>query len=294
MEQAKIVIEPNAAYHARREYINKSRLSKMSVCPRYFKWYEDNPQDPSADLIFGSAFHKLVLEPSTFYDEVAIMPNFGRKKEEQEAKRQFVDQNKGKYIITEDEYADIQCMRDSIDNLMFEVADGKFSSARRLFLRGNIENSIYFTDDPTGVLCKCRPDVWRKTVTSDGEIRYVITDLKSSRNGSTDSFKKDIPKYGYDLQTYMCRLGLSLALNVPIESIDFYFLVVEKQAPYLANGIVADETVLKRGEAIFREYIGKYKYCTDTNNWFSYNGEHGIINAVGVPSWLTNNDTDNE
>lgn len=284
MEQAKIVIEPNAAYHANREYINKSRLSKMSVCPRYFKWYEDNPQEPSADLIFGSAFHKFVLEPSTFDEEVVIMPNFGRKKEEQEAKRQFVDQNQGKYIITEEQYDTIKAMRDSINENVY---------ARKL-LRGNVEQSIYFADEPTGVLCKCRPDVWRKVVTKDGEIRYAIIDLKSCRSANTEDFKRDIVKYGYDLQTYMCHLGLSLALNVPIEGIDFFFVAVEKTAPYLVNFQQADETVLKRGEAIFREYIGKYKYCTETNNWYSYNGEHGIINTVGVPSWLTNNDTDNE
>ena len=285
MEQATIVIEQNAAYHARREYINKSRLSKMSVCPRYFKWYEDNQQEPSADLIFGSAFHKLVLEQSTFDDEVAVMPTIDRRtKAGREMYQDFVEKNQGKYIITDEQYDTIRAMRDSINENVY---------ARKL-LRGNVEQSIYFADEPTGVLCKCRPDVWRKVVTEDGEIRYAIIDLKSCRSAVTSDFSRDVVKYGYDLQTYMCRLGLSLALNVPIDNIDFFFVAVEKTAPYLVNLQQADETVLKRGEAIFREYIGKYKYCIDTNNWYSYNGEHGIINTVGVPSWLTNTDTDNE
>lgn len=258
----------------------------MAVCPKYFKWYEDNPQEPSADLVFGSAFHKLVLEPSTFDDEVAIMPTVDRRtKAGKDIYQDFIDTHTQQYIITEEQYDIIKAMRDSINENVY---------ARKL-LRGEVEQSIYFIDEPTGIKCKCRPDVYRKVVTEDGEIRYAIIDLKSCRSAVTDDFCRDAVKYGYDLQSYMCRLGLSLALGVPIENIDFFFVAVEKTTPYLVNLQQADESMLKRGEAIFREYIGMYKYCTETNNWYSYNGEHGIINTVGVPSWLTKqDDTDNE
>jgi hypothetical protein len=50
----------------------------MSVCPAYFKWCEDNPQEPSEDMVLGSAFHKIVLEPETFDKEFMIMPHFDR------------------------------------------------------------------------------------------------------------------------------------------------------------------------------------------------------------------------
>ena len=113
-----IVIETNAEYHGYREAISKSRLANMSVCPAYFKWCEDNPQEPSEDMVLGSAFHKIVLEPETFYDEFAVMPNVDRRTTQGKMKyAEFIIEADGKTVITQEQYDTICGMRDSISLL---------------------------------------------------------------------------------------------------------------------------------------------------------------------------------
>ena len=270
-----IVIETNAEYHGYKEAISKSRLANMSVCPAYFKWCEDNPQEPSEDMVLGSAFHKIVLEPETFYDEFAIMPNVdGRTTQGKLLKKQFDETKGNKQVITQDQYDTICGMRDSIMSNPY---------ARKL-INGNIEQSMYFTDDLTKVECKCRPDVWRKVAD-----RVVITDLKSAKSVMPNDFMRDVVKYHYDLQTAMYRDGASKVLGVPKDNIDFVFIAVEKKPPYLLNIMQADTYVIQKGEADFREYIGTYAECKADGVFYGLNGKNGIINTLSLPDYLLKN-----
>ena len=269
-----IVIETNAEYHGYKEAISKSRLANMAVCPAYFKWCEDNPTEPSEDMVLGSAFHKIVLEPETFDKEFMIMPHFDRRtKEGRLGYENLMNKVQGECItlITKEQYETICGMRDSIMSNPY---------ARKL-INGNIEQSMYFTDDLTKVECKCRPDVWRKVAD-----RVVITDLKSAKSVMPNEFMRDCVKYHYDLQTAMYRDGASKVLGVPKDNIDFVFIAVEKKPPYLLNIMQADTYVIQKGEADFREYIGTYAECLETQNWYSFNGKDNIINNLSLPSYL--------
>lgn len=155
--------------------------------------------------------------------------------------------------------------------------------ARKL-INGNIEQSMYFVDDMTGVQCKVRPDVWRKV----GD-RIAVIDLKSTKSALSTLFANDVVKYHYDLQSYMYCNGVSKVVGVPIENVDFVFIAVEKKPPYLVNILQADKYVLQKGEADFREYIGTYKECLDSGNWYDLNGAYGVINNLTLPSYLLKN-----
>ena len=267
-----IVIETNAEYHGYREAISKSRLSNIAVCPAYFKWCEDNPIEPSEDMVLGSAFHKIVLEPETFYDEFAVMPNVDRRTTQGKMKyAEFIIEADGKTVITQEQYDTICGMRDSIMSNPY---------ARKL-INGNIEQSMYWTDELTKVECKCRPDVWRKVAD-----RVVITDLKSTKSVMPNDFMRDVVKYHYDLQTAMYREGVSKNLNTPKDNIDFVFIAVEKKPPYLLNILQADTYVIQKGEADFREYIGTYAECKADGVFYGLNGKNGIINTLSLPDYL--------
>lgn len=267
-----IIIESNKEYHSDLTAISKSRLSKMSVCPQYFKWCEDNPQEPSEDLIVGSAFHKLVLENETFGKEFVVMPNIDRRtKLGKEQYEQFVLSSEGRQVITQEQYEMICAMRDSVLSNKYAVA----------LLKGNHEHSFYTEDELTKENIKVRPDCYRSV-----QDRIVITDLKSCRSAITEDFMRDVVKYSYDLQAYMYTLAVSKVMNIPQEYVDFVFIAVEKKAPYMMNMLQADQFVLKRGEALFREYIGKYHECKETNHWWGLNGAYGIINNLSLPNYL--------
>lgn len=278
MPKTGIVIETNAEYHGYREAISKSRLANMSVCPAYFKWCEDNPQEPSEDMVLGSAFHKIVLEPETFDKEFMIMPHFDRRtKEGRLGYENLMNKVQGGAItlITQEQYYTICGMRDSIMANPYAIK----------LINGNVEQSMYFTDELTKVECKCRPDVWRKVAD-----RVVITDLKSAKSVMPNDFMRDCVKYHYDLQTAMYRDGASKVLGVPKDNIDFVFIAVEKKPPYLLNIMQADTYVIQKGEADFREFIGTYAECKQTDNWYGLNGANGIINTLSLPEYLIKKD----
>jgi exodeoxyribonuclease VIII len=267
-----IVIESNKDYHSDLTAISKSRLAKMSVCPQYFKWCEDNPQEPSEDLIVGSAFHKLVLEADSFGAEFVVMPNIDRRtKQGKELYEQFIITSQGRDILTQEQYETISAMRDSVLSNKYAVA----------LLKGNHEHSFYTQDELTKETIKVRPDCYRNV-----QDRIVITDLKSCRSAITEDFMRDVVKFSYDLQAYMYTLAVSKVMNIPQENVDFVFIAVEKKAPYMINILQADQFVLERGEALFREYIGKYHECKETNHWWGLNGAYGIINNLSLPNYL--------
>ncbi len=271
-----IVIETNAEYHGYKQAISKSRLANMAVCPAYFKWCEDNPTEPSEDMVLGSAFHKIVLEPETFYDEFAVMPNVDRRTTQGKMKyAEFIIEADGKTVITQEQYDTICGMRDSIMSNPY---------AKKL-INGNIEQSMYWVDDLTKVHCKCRPDVWRAVAD-----RIVLTDLKSTKSVLPNDFMRDVVKYHYDLQDAMYTNGASKVLGVPKDNIDFVFIAVEKKPPYLLNIMQADTYVIQKGEADFREFIGTYAECKQTDNWYGLNGANGIINTLSLPEYLIKKD----
>ena len=69
-------------------------------------------------------------------------------------------------------------------------------------------------------------------------------------------------------------------------SLDFVFIFVEKEPPYLINVTQASRFVIDRGISLFREYLGMYAECKQTNNWYGYNGETGAPNDLMLPSYM--------
>lgn len=268
-----IVRETNKKYHGYLQAISKSRLSKMSICPAYFKWCEENPQEPTEDLVFGSAFHKVVLEPATFDREFAVLPlNIDRRtKAGRETYNEFLESHKNKDIITQEQFETALCMKNAVEK----------NKIAKVLLKGKKETSMYYVDDLTGIECKIRPDLY--TIVND---RLVITDFKSCKNASPEEFTRDIIKYSYDLQVAMYKNGASKVLGYPLDKIDFVFIAVEKKAPHLIGIYEANEDIYQRGDAIYRKYLGMLKHCRETNDWYEYNGITHQPMLLGLPEYL--------
>lgn len=268
-----MVSETNRAYHSN-PAVSKSNLHLIERTPRYYKWYMDNPVEPTESMKFGTAFHKYILEPETFWDEVAVQPILNLRTNEGKAQKQaFMEmcEQEGKTDITQAQYETILKMSESL----------KSDGYSQVLIAGEHEKSFYWTDKLTGIDCKCRPDSFRKI----GD-RILIVDFKTCSSAEYNAIQRDVSKYGYDLQAYMYCKGVSENLNVPMDKIDFMFVFICKEAPYMTNIMQADEFVIERGETLFREYIGTLKYCRETDNWYGYNGKDGRPNILSLPKYL--------
>lgn len=249
--------------------ISRSDLWKISESPEKFKYYRENPEEPTPALVFGQLFHLMALQADTLDDEFAVAPNVDRRtKAGKEEYAQFELGAQGKTIITADMYEQAHAMCESLYSNELAVK----------LLKGEKEKPFFWTDEMTGEECKCRTDV----LTEIGE-NLVIVDLKSTDNARTDDFMKSAIRYGYDFQSAMYSEGVKM--NTGREPL-FVFVAVEKKPPYAVNIMQSDKLLLRRGYDIFRELIGIYHDCKRTNNWYGYLGKYNQINNLALPAYL--------
>lgn len=266
--------ESSDSYHASKP-ISRSKLFRImkngQLCPQNYKYLLENPPEETEALLFGRAFHKFVLEHDGFENEFAVAPVCDRRTSAGKSQwNDFVESAQGKSVITSEMFDSIFGMAESIKNNPYA----------KLLISGEAEKSYYWTDEITGLKCKCRPDV----ITKIGD-KNVIVDLKSTNNASTDAFQRDCIKLGYDLQVAMYKQGVDAYYKKPY---GFVFIAVEKTAPYALNILEADEHFVEKGQALFRELLGELKYCQDTNDWYGYGGaaEIGGINSLTLPAYM--------
>lgn len=255
-------------YHANRG-IGHSALCRFGESPEKFKYFCDNPPESSESLVLGQAFHKLVLEPDEFDAEFAVAPECDRRTKDGKALwAAFCEESAGKTVISAADFAVISAMRESV--LRNPVA-------AKLISGSDHEVSYFWTDEASGVDCKCRPDI----IGRFGQVR-VIADLKSCVCAETAAFARDAVNYGYDVQAYMYKTGV---LENTGDDYDFVFIAVEKKPPYAVNVMVSDEQFVARGGRRFRELIAQYAYCQESGNWYGYQGANGEINTLSLPRW---------
>lgn len=249
--------------------ISRSELFKISESPEKFKFYKEHPGTPTSALLFGQLFHAMVLQPDIVWEQFAECPNIDRRtKAGKEAFMEFEQRSSGKTIVTTEMVEQAQTMCEALNKNEFVAK----------LLNGEKEKPFFWEDELTGEQCKCRTDV----LTEIGD-NLVIVDLKTSDCAETESFIHSAIKYGYDFQSAMYCEGVKI--NTGREPL-FVFIVIEKKPPYAINILQADKLLIRRGHDIFRELIGIYHDCKQTDNWYGYLGKFNQINNLALPAWL--------
>lgn len=150
------------AYH-QDSSISSTGLRELKKSPAHYKAYIDSARQPTQAMAFGTGFHALVGEPHLFASKYVKAPEGldKRTKEGKETYALFLEKNQGKEILSHEDY-------DRMDGMLSALIHNK--TALHLLTNGQAEQSIFWTDKETGVMCKCRPDFLR----SDG----IVVDLK--------------------------------------------------------------------------------------------------------------------
>ena len=249
--------------------ISRSELWHIRESPQKFKYYKENPPEPTPSLLFGQVLHKMLLEPVTFCDEFVVAPEVNRRtKDGKQMWEAFVADHEKQTIIPEEMYAKAKEMCEAVKREPLAVK----------LLNGAAEVPFFWTDEMTGEDCKCRVDVLNT------EYRQpIVVDVKSTADASTESFIRSAINYGYDFQAAMYSEGVEK--NIGKKPL-FVFIAVEKDPPFSVNILQADELMLRRGYDLFREYIGIYHDCKVTGNFYGYLGKLNQINNLALPAYL--------
>jgi hypothetical protein len=245
---------PTEVYH-QGPGISRGGLMEFKRSP-YHYWYKYINPDYIPELatpskIFGNALHTYILEPKEFEKRYFVIPEFNKVTKEGKERWQKIKSELGKKeTLSVHQYQILQAMTASLQ---------KNKLAMQLIEKAEIEQSLYWTDPDTGILCKCRPDILRPS---------LIADLKTAHDGSAWSFSKAIYEYCYHIQAAIIQEALK-NLNQKIIK-DFLFLVIEKKAPYATAIYPLDQASLEQGHYEFKKLLADYQRCLKTDEWPDY------------------------
>lgn len=300
----------NAEYHSGPEK-SKSSTDLIRKSPAHYLHSRTAERKETAAFLKGTMTHDRVLEPEEFWNRYAepfvapegaldTMPEMkaylkaldlpvGGNKPDladriraadpsaiilDDARAEHAASVGDKQIITAADMAEVVAMHGQI---MSHPKAGKLLAPGS----GVPELSCYWTDEETGVRCRCRPDFWRH----DG----VIVDLKTCLDASYDGFQKSVWKWRYHVQAAFYLDGIEAALRQAPSTTTmpapkaFLFVAVEKTAPYGVGVYHLDAQNIAIGRREYREDLARFAECERTGEWPAYSPN---IEAMSLPDWV--------
>lgn len=231
--------------------LSNSGISLLLDCPlRYWDKYlnPDKPeQETTPALRFGTMVHTFLLEHEEFYKRYYVVP---KTRKGTKAYEELVSAASGREIISDEE-------EKILINILKSVSEHKI--AKQLLNNGRAEQSIYWNDAQTGVLCKARPDY----MTTD----YIV-DVKTTRCASWAEFGKSIGSYGYHRQAAVALDAMEAISG--IRHTNFLNLCVETERPYIVSVFVMDNAAIDQGRMEYKRGLEIFKQCQETNIWPAY------------------------
>ncbi|MCU7836133.1 MAG: PD-(D/E)XK nuclease-like domain-containing protein [gamma proteobacterium symbiont of Taylorina sp.] len=272
----------NADYHAESAYGSTS--VKQAEVPAVLQYHQNNPQEYKDCFRIGSLIHTCILEPEKLNEEYLTAPNIGkRSKADRESWADWFlehgandvpeiitkpaanwygefQKQTGISIVTPDELSKFMQMLHSVQSN---------SEAVSLLSGGRAEQSLFFTDDETGVNLKVRPDQLND---------QFCTDIKSTRNAKPHAFARSIMDFGYHISQAMYLDGIK---QVTGRDVQYRYIVIQKDAPYLCVVYQLSDESAEIGRVKYRELLRKLAECLESDQW------PGLENNfdLSLPAW---------
>jgi len=254
---------PNKEYHAK-PGLSSSGLGSLAKSPAHYLASKEDQEETKA-LKFGTAFHTYVLEPEKFQAEIAVAPKVDRRtKAGKTAWIEFVGSAADKTIIDEEDMETIKRMGESVY--------AHPEAMRLLDAEGFVEVSCFWDDYTLGAPCKCRPD----KLNAGG----ACIDLKSTEDASQRAFARSCGQYNYIKRAAFYLRGLSQVTGYP--HTEFYFIAVEKKAPYGTMVYQVPRVYLDIAAEELDALIALYGRCIKDDLWPGYLPE---VEQLTMPAW---------
>lgn len=228
-----------------------SSLVRMRRSPLYFRYCEDNPQEPTEAMKLGTVIHTATLEPPLM-GKIAV---WGTKPEEKVRRGQVWDAyqlaHAGRTIVTVAERGEI------VDTVTAVWA----SQPARKYLaeEGPTEVSMFWVDPGTGIYMKGRIDKLIRTKNT-----ATIVDLKKTRACGPYKFGSQAFSLGYHIKAAIYVSGYQ---NITGVRPKFKWIAVESKRPNECAVYRATPDVLTIGGEEMLALIQRWKECTASGNW---------------------------
>lgn len=236
----------------------------LNTCPAVFAYEREHGRPDKAAFDFGHAAHSEVLG-----DGIQIVVVEGEWRTNAAKAKVREAREAGATPLHAEDYAAVQAMAAA---LRAHPVAGKLLDPDR----GTPEQSLFWTDERTGVWRRARLD----SLPHPGLGRMIVVDYKSTDSAKPADCARSIAKYGYNMQgdaqiEAVKTLGLA-------EDVAFLLVFQEKTPPYLISVVEPSATALRIGHDRNQRAVDIFKRCTETNHWPAY--VEGI-ELVDLPFW---------
>jgi len=237
-------------------------------CPAVFDYERSHPKPPTAQMEEGTIVHAMLLGT----DARAVVldyPNYS-KKEAQQARD--AARAAGRIPVLPHKYAELEAVAQAV------LDDDECAG---LLAEGDSEASMFWVDEEAGIWCRGRID---RLTHFDG--LPTIVDLKTAASSAPDKFAKSVDEYCYYMQSEWYREGLAALLGCDRDDVDFVFVVVPTEPPYLPMAYRLEDprdiAIGRQRNAIARE---KYADCAAVNAWPKWSSD---IHPLSLPGYARN------
>ena len=243
-------------------------------CPALFDYERKHPTPPTDAMEFGTAAHTVLLGSGP--DLVVVDAKDWKKKDSQDER--IAARARGQIALLPHEFERVHAMARALRR--HPLAASLFDPDR-----GFPEQSLFWRDEPTGVMLRARFDWLPESVKGH---RLVIPDYKSAASIDDESIAKAIQNFGYHTQADWYSAGAA-ALGLA-ESVGFLLVFQLKTAPYLVRVVGIPEITLAIAAGKNRRAIDLYARCTREGRWPAYDADDADPPYISVPGWAESRD----
>src|SRR5215212_2732080 len=264
---------PALEYHAMRALSASGAWLLGEECAAKFLWRSPwNPlylPEAKTEFDIGVAAHLAVLEPGHQAQSVVVI-EAGDYRSSKAREARDAARAEGKVPLLPYELDIVQAIAGSIR---------AHSIAAPAFKGGEAEVTLTWSDPETDIPCKARPDY----LPAHGQ--WVVY-LKTAASANPRTWRDQAYRLGYHARAAWYLDGAEAVLGHMPE--EYWFVVVEKEAPYLVSVISFDEDALRWGRAANRKACEAFGRSAAANDWPGYRDpgqNHDRAFRIGLPPW---------
>ena len=264
---------PAVEYHALRALSASGAWLLAEECAAKFLWRSPwNPlYEPEAKTEFdiGVAAHLAVLEPSRQADSIVVI-EAGDYRSTKAREARDAARAAGKVPLLPYQLDIVRAIAGSIR---------AHPIAGAAFIGGEAEVTLTWRDPDTGIPCKARPDYLPRH-------RRWLVDLKTAASANPRTWRDQAYRLGYHARAAWYLDGAETVLGRAPE--EYWFVIVEKEPPYLVSVITLDEQALHWGRLANHKACELFRRSAAANDWPGYrqpgqNRDRAF--RIGLPPW---------
>lgn len=239
----------NAAYHARPE-LSSTQIGKyLDDAVKWYRTYvskEISKDAPTPAMTFGTEVHEMLETGRYSPKEYVQIPVDVLGKGNRKAGKKWADFESshppGTLFAKPGEATPVDELKEVWANVTANTDCCYWLN------EGEKEREFYWTDEATGIKCRCKLDVW---LAADLE----IVDWKTTKAGSRYAFKRECYQRNYFERLAFYRRGVAANLGIDREQLSISVGAIENNGSYRVTPYRINPHLVEAGEARLTEAL---------------------------------------